>query len=143
MTERSSREHGIESTLTVKGEPFDMNPHTAHSLTMVAREAVFNAILHASPQTIRVELEFSADAIQIEVTDDGQGFVVANSQSEEHYGIQGMRERIAIFGGTLSIESAPQKGTSVCIHLSRRGLQAASHPSGVKSLPVFRSRPIC
>jgi signal transduction histidine kinase/ligand-binding sensor domain-containing protein len=139
MTERSSREHGVESTLAVNGEPFDMNPQTAHSLTMVAREAVFNAILHANPQTIRVKLEFSADALQIEVTDDGQGFVVANSQSEEHYGIQGMRERIAVFGGTLSIESAPQMGTSVLIHLSRAGVLTASSSIGARSLPVLRS----
>jgi len=139
MTERSSREHGVESTLAVNGEPFDMNPQTAHSLTMVAREAVFNAILHANPQTIRVKLEFSADALQIEVADDGQGFVVANSQSEEHYGIQGMRERIAVFGGTLSIESTPQMGTSVLIHLSRAGVLTAAPSIGPRSLPVLRS----
>jgi signal transduction histidine kinase len=139
MTERISREHGVECTLAVNGEPFDMNPQTAHSLTMVAREAVFNAILHANPQAIRVKLEFSADALQIEVTDDGQGFVVANLQSEEHYGIQGMRERIAVFGGTLRIESAPQMGTSVLIHLSRAGVLTASPSIGVRSLPVLRS----
>lgn len=143
MTERSSREHGVESTLAVNGEPFDMNPQTAHSLTMVAREAVFNAILHATPQTICVKLMFSADALEIEVTDDGQGFEVDASRSEEHYGIQGMRERIAVFGGTLSFESAPQQGTSVRIHLSRAGVQAASPLSNVRSLPVFRSKPIC
>jgi ligand-binding sensor domain-containing protein/signal transduction histidine kinase len=143
MAERSSREHGVESTLVVNGEPFDMNPQTAHSLTMVVREAVFNAILHANPQTIRVKLEFSADALQIEVTDDGQGFVVAASQSEEHYGIQGMRERIAVFEGTLSIESAPQEGTSVLIYLPRAGVLTVSPTVGVRSLPVFRSKPIC
>ena len=137
MTERSSREHGIDSTLVVNGEPFDMNPGTAHSITMVAREAVFNAILHANPQSIQVKLDFSSDALQLDVTDDGQGFEVADSQSEEHYGIQGMRERIAIFGGTMSINSAPQKGTSVLICLPRAGVLAASPPAGVGSLPHF------
>jgi len=139
MTEKVSREHGVESTLVVNGEPFDMNQQTAHSLTMVAREAVFNAILHANPQTISVKLEFSADALQIDVTDDGQGFVVANSQSEEHYGIQGMRERIAVFGGTMKIESAPQLGTSVLIHLSRAGVLSASPSIGARSLPFLRT----
>jgi signal transduction histidine kinase len=137
MTERSSREHGIDSTLVVNGEPFDMNPGTVHSITMVAREAVFNAILHANPQSIQVKLGFSSDALQLDVTDDGQGFEVAHSQSEEHYGIQGMRERIAVFGGTMSINSAPQKGTSVLICLPRAGVLAASPPAGVGSLPHF------
>jgi signal transduction histidine kinase len=139
MTGRISREHGVECALVVNGEPFDLNPQAAHSLTMVAREAVFNAILHANPQGIRVKLEFSADALQIKVTDDGKGFVVANLQSEEHYGIQGMRERIAVFGGALSIESAPQMGTSVLIHLPRAGVLTASPSIGVRSLPVLRS----
>jgi ligand-binding sensor domain-containing protein/signal transduction histidine kinase len=137
MTERSSREHGIDSTLVVNGEAFDMNPRTAQSITMVAREAVFNAILHANPQSIRVKLDFSSDALQLSVTDDGQGFEVADSQSEEHYGIQGMMERIAVFGGTMSIHSAPQKGTSVLICLPRAGVQAASPKAGVGSLPHF------
>ena len=139
MTERVSREHGVESTLVVNGDPIDINPQTAHSLTMVVREAVFNAILHANPQAISVKIEFSADALQIEVTDDGQGIVVANSQSEVHYGIQGMRERIGVFGGTLSIESAPQMGTSVLIHLSRAGVLTATQSIGARSLPVLRS----
>jgi ligand-binding sensor domain-containing protein/signal transduction histidine kinase len=126
MTERSSREHGVDTTLVVNGEPFDMIPRAAHSLTMVAREAVFNAILHANPQSIRVELDFSSDALQIVVSDDGQGFAVASAQPEEHYGIQGMRERINSFGGTLYIESASDKGTSVHIHLPRASLQSVS-----------------
>jgi ligand-binding sensor domain-containing protein/signal transduction histidine kinase len=137
MTERSSREHGVDSTLVVNGEPFDMNPRTAHSLTMVVREAVFNAILHANPQSIQVRLDFSTDALQLCVTDDGQGFELADTRSEEHYGIQGMRERIAAFGGTMSINSAPHKGTSVHILLPRAGVQAASPPAGPGSLPHF------
>jgi len=137
MTERSSREHGIDSTLVVNGAPFDMNPGTARSITMVAREAVFNAILHANPQSIQVKLDFSSDALELIVTDDGQGFEVADSQSEEHYGIQGMRERIAVFGGTMSINSTPQEGTSVLICLPRAGIQSALPPAGVGSLPHF------
>jgi anti-sigma regulatory factor (Ser/Thr protein kinase) len=86
MTEKSSREHGVESNLVVIGEPLAMNPHTSHSLTMVVREAVFNAILHANTQTISIKLSFSADALRIEVADDGQGFVVAASRPEEHHG---------------------------------------------------------
>ena len=139
MTEKSSREHGVESNLVVIGEPFAMNPHTSHSLTMVVREAVFNAILHANPQTISIKLSFSADALRIEVADDGQGFVVAASRPEEHYGIQGMIERIAAFGGTMNIESSTQEGTSVVIHLPRDGALTASRPAGARSLPVFRS----
>ncbi|MGD0546494.1 MAG: two-component regulator propeller domain-containing protein [Terracidiphilus sp.] len=119
LTERSSREHGVETALLVNGKSFDINPQAAHSLTMVVREAVFNAILHAKAQSIRVQLDFAADDLRISVTDDGQGFAVAASPSEEHYGIQGMRERVAGLGGMLNIASDQDKGSSVHICLPR------------------------
>jgi ligand-binding sensor domain-containing protein/signal transduction histidine kinase len=126
MTVRSSRQHGVETTLAVYGEPFDIDPRAAYSLTMVAREAVFNAILHANPQSIRVALDFLPQVLQIVVIDDGQGFTAAASHSDDHYGIQGMRERIVGFGGTLDILSAPADGTSVRVRLPRAGIQCGS-----------------
>ena len=137
MTGRSSRDHGVEATLVVNGEPFDIVPRAAHSFTMVAREAVFNAILHANPQSIRVVLDFLPQALQITVTDDGPGFKVVPSPSDNHYGIQGMRERIASFGGTLDIEIAPNKGTSVRVQLPRARIQPATRGARTRIFPFL------
>src|ERR1017187_2957925 len=60
MTERTWRTYGIETTLVVSGEQFDINQKTSHAIAMVVREAIFNAVLHANAQNIRVQVDFSA-----------------------------------------------------------------------------------
>jgi signal transduction histidine kinase len=119
ITRRIMREHGVETSLIVDGDIFPLGPRTSHSLAMVVREAIFNAILHARPQSIKVELHFSSDLLEIVVTDDGQGFTPETSQPEDHFGIQGMTERIAGFGGQLQIRSTQETGTVVRIMLPR------------------------
>jgi signal transduction histidine kinase/ligand-binding sensor domain-containing protein len=122
ITGRGLREHGVETSLVVDGETFPLGPRTSHALAMVVREAIFNAILHAHPQAIRVELHFSPNILEIVVTDDGQGFTPEAVQPEDHFGIQGMRERIAGFGGQLQIRSAKGTGTAVRVTLPRTGV---------------------
>jgi signal transduction histidine kinase/ligand-binding sensor domain-containing protein len=119
ITKRSMREHGVETSLVVDGEAFLLGPRTSHSLAMMVREAIFNAILHAHPQSIKVELHFLPNMLEIVVADDGQGFSPDAPQPEDHFGIQGMRERIAGFGGQLQIRSARETGTVVRILLPR------------------------
>jgi ligand-binding sensor domain-containing protein/signal transduction histidine kinase len=122
ITRRIMREHGVETSLVVDGDIFPLAPRTSHSLAMVVREAIFNAILHARPESIKVELRFSSDTLEIVVTDDGQGFTSEALQPEDHFGIQGMRERIAVFGGQLQIRSVRETGTVVRVMLPRVGL---------------------
>jgi signal transduction histidine kinase len=117
LTERVAREYGIETALVVTGSSFELDQPSTHALTMVVREAVFNAVLHANAQTIRVEIEFAPRELAIAIVDDGQGFTPTASPSEDHFGIHGMQERIDELGGKLAIESLPGKGTRVRILL--------------------------
>lgn len=89
----------------------------------LVQEALTNVAKHAEAHTIRVGISESAGALQIEVQDDGKGFdPEATSQG---FGLQGMRERVSLAGGTLSI-SPTKRGTLVCARL----------PIGVASTPV-------
>jgi ligand-binding sensor domain-containing protein len=133
MTERTWRAYGIETTLVVSGEPFDINQQTSHAIAMVVREAIFNAVLHANAQNIRVHVDFSARDLAIGISDDGQGFTATDSNPEGHYGILGMQERIADFDGELAIDSAPGQGTSVRILLPGARTQAPSPRPETKS----------
>jgi ligand-binding sensor domain-containing protein/signal transduction histidine kinase len=119
MTERNARKYGVDSTLQVSGEPFEMSQSTSRALAMVVREAVFNAILHGDTQSIRITIAFSLNELLIEVADDGQGFLVSASYAEDDYGLKGMRERVDGLGGTIHIDSTQGKGTSVRVHMPR------------------------
>lgn len=72
----------------------------ARELCQVLKEAVSNAVRHAGATAIRAELVVSAAGIEAAVLDDGIGIVpeVAQAGRPGHWGIIGMRERIARLG---------------------------------------------
>ncbi len=101
----------------VSGTYRPLAPKTEAELLRIAQEAVTNAVRHAKASHIAIELRFSARALEMMVQDDGCGFDgqphAQSSGPEGHFGLTGMRERVAEIGGTLEIDSAPGRGTRV------------------------------
>jgi ligand-binding sensor domain-containing protein/two-component sensor histidine kinase len=101
----------------VMGTYRPLPPKTEAELLKIAQEAVANAVRHANPEHIAVELRFGARDLAMTIQDDGCGFDgqphPQSSGPEGHFGLTGMRERTAGIGGTLAIDSAPGKGTRV------------------------------
>jgi signal transduction histidine kinase len=126
ITERIWRAYGMEAVLAVNGVPSEMNEATVRALTMIVREAVFNAILHANAQSIRVELTYSPGGVTIAIVDDGQGFAVNASPADDDYGIMGMRERADSLRGKLTIESTPGRGTTVLVKVPTNPVDTAA-----------------
>ncbi|MGN5129373.1 nitrate/nitrite two-component system sensor histidine kinase NarQ [Aeromonas hydrophila] len=86
-----------------------------HILQLI-REAVLNAIKHASAQVIDVSCETLADGnIQVQISDDGVGIGIASS-AVNHYGLSIMNERASKLHGLLTISERPPRGT--CVHLT-------------------------
>jgi signal transduction histidine kinase len=97
----------------------------ARELLMVIREAVYNGALHGRPQRIQIKLVYSRDELSSSVTDDGCGFDPAKrSEGGQHYGIEGMRERVERMGGRIGIVSVPARGTTVSFSVRRSHLQS-------------------
>jgi len=90
-------------------------------LYRIAQEALANTITHA--QALHVEITFTAEATELRLTivDDGQGFEPAGNRLESnerpHFGLLSMRERAQSLGGSLQIESYPQRGTRITVIL--------------------------
>ena len=83
----------------------------------VAEEAVNNARKHAEAEHIWVRMRRQAGALVIEIADDGVGFNVgavdASYALRGSLGMVSMRERTELLGGTLSVDSAEGRGTTV------------------------------
>jgi len=83
----------------------------------IVREALANVIKHAGASNARVVLERTQRSLRVSVEDDGSGARIARarqgSATDEHYGLEIMRERARRIGGSLKIVSAPGKGTQV------------------------------
>jgi len=92
------------------------------TLYRVLQEALTNVIKHAQASQVWVDLSVEDNIVNLTIQDDGIGFSEEQSASNG-IGIAGLRERLTIAGGTLSISSGPQHGTilSAQLPLSGRG----------------------
>ncbi|HEX5592664.1 MAG TPA: sensor histidine kinase [Solirubrobacterales bacterium] len=102
----------IEAALSVEGDFSDLGDDAQLVVYRVAQEALSNAARHSGAEQVEVRLRRGdGDGVVLEVSDDGRGF--AFDESERGLGIGGMRERALLIGAELSIESRPDKGTTV------------------------------
>lgn len=89
------------------------------SLYRFLQEALTNIAAHAQASDVQVTLEEASGEVRLTVTDDGVGFELEllDEHTATGMGIAGMRERIELLGGTVTIESALTSGTSVTARL--------------------------
>jgi two-component system sensor histidine kinase DegS len=87
---------------------------------MTVREALANAVAHAKPKSIDIDVCFTKQNLEIEVRDDGRGFDPSGPSRNGHFGILGMQERVRLLQGSLTIESKPEQGARVRIVMPRR-----------------------
>ena len=82
----------------------------------LAQEALNNVAKHARANHVDVVLERSAESMSVIIEDNGVGFDVANAEAAGRgLGLIGMRERAALVGAELQIESTPGRGTTVIV----------------------------
>lgn len=86
------------------------------ALFRLVQESVQNALKHANAREIHVKLEMTRDFISILIKDDGEGFDLKKKKAES-FGIIGMKERVDLLGGELSIDSKTGVGTVVLIRV--------------------------
>ena len=87
------------------------------ALYRIVQEALTNIARHAQAKSASILIEKHGETVRAIVEDDGVGFDVSTNQGERHLGLLGMRERAELLGGTLTIESTPERGTSVFIEI--------------------------
>ena len=96
-----------------------LSDNAAHALMMVIRELVLNAVKHGRAKRIRISGSVENERLLFAVTDDGCGFDpgARPDVGQGHFGLQGVRERLERFGGTMNIESRAGRGTRVSASL--------------------------
>jgi len=82
------------------------------TLYRVVQEALTNVAKHAAAQSVSVLLIRRGASASAVVEDDGEGFTTTD-EAAGGIGLAGMRERLALLGGRLTIESDPATGTTV------------------------------
>jgi signal transduction histidine kinase len=98
------------------GERASAVPPLATCLYRVAQESLNNVAKHARASVVQVRLALDAEAgaIELQVSDNGQGLAdPALLRKPESFGFLGMNERLRMLGGVLTLHGAPGQGTTV------------------------------
>ena len=95
---------------------------TVHAILAVIRELVSNAVRHGNAWSIRIAGVMEGEMLLFSVTDDGSGFDVEHRKNsdEGHFGIDGIRERLARLEGSLSYETPRSGGTKAVVRIPLR-----------------------
>lgn len=90
------------------------------ALYRIVQETLTNVARHARAKSVSVLVERRGQAVVAVVEDDGVGFDVLAAHANGRLGLLGMRERAELLGGSLTVESAPGRGTSVFVEIPLR-----------------------
>jgi signal transduction histidine kinase len=112
------RRAGLAVEVLVEGTPRDLAPGIDLTAYRVVQEGLTNALRHAGDAHARLVLRYGSDALQVEVADDGTG--PATHGNGQGHGLIGMRERVALLGGTLETGARPGGGFLVHAELPLR-----------------------
>jgi signal transduction histidine kinase len=107
---------GLRAEFELDGEGPLLSARAQAELLRILQEALNNVRKHADATVVRVRVTSEAGSASLSVTDNGRGFepaVVDNGR----YGLQSMRERAELIGGSLAVESHPQDGTRVRVEV--------------------------
>ncbi|HVP21437.1 MAG TPA: sensor histidine kinase [Anaerolineaceae bacterium] len=89
------------------------SPEIEHTFYRITEEALRNVTQHAGAHHLAVSLQEKTHHLTLTIQDDGRGFSFDNIDSEQRFGIQGMRERAESIGASFSIKSEPGRGTTL------------------------------
>ncbi|MEU1347842.1 sensor histidine kinase [Streptomyces sp. NPDC005795] len=106
--DRFTEDTGLDVTADLADLACDQPTRIA--LLRCTQESLANVRKHAAATTVGVVLSQGFDTIELEITDDGSGFVVEDSHG---FGLDGMRKRLAEFGGGLTVTSSLGDGTRI------------------------------
>jgi len=117
--EEFAQAHKIAMTVQTEGlDPDGLSPLLQGTVYRVLQEALTNVARHARAQQVNVRLVRGADSVELRVQDDGAGFKPGNSG---RLGLRGMRERAALLGGSVKVDSHPGAGTTITVRIPVRG----------------------
>lgn len=118
------RTTGIQTHFSLNGVARPLPQPVEFTFFRAVQESLTNVRKHANAQNVQVCLEYRPDAVCLTVEDDGVGA----AEITGGYGLIGLRERVELHGGQLSIETAPGKGFCLQIQIPDGGTRERPDP---------------
>jgi signal transduction histidine kinase len=131
-----TRASGLDVSFTVQGVPGPLPGGLALAAYRIIQESLTNTRKHGGPRaSARVLLRYCEDVLMLQITDDGRGATVADGAG---HGLTGMRERVALYNGTLRTGPLPGGGYQVTARLP---VVRGAVPAGQDGAPPGQASP--
>ncbi|MGQ9834323.1 MAG: sensor histidine kinase [Candidatus Villigracilaceae bacterium] len=117
MAESAAARVNLDLELALPNPMPGLAPAVEQCLYRIAQETVENVAHHANAKRLTLRLESDAGRWKLTVQDDGLGFDPREDPAAGHFGLVGMKERAALSGGRLTIDSQKGKGTKIVLEI--------------------------
>ncbi|TXN81282.1 ATP-binding protein [Methylobacterium sp. WL8] len=117
--------HGVRADLEFLGEPVRLPAAAESAVYRIVQEALTNVLKHARADTVSVSVEHRPEEVRVIIEDDGVGFdpeavpppPADGSPPKPRLGLSGIRERLSLLDGALTLEASPSVGTTLFIRI--------------------------
>lgn len=119
---------GIKCLLTHNEDEteFDLDPDLSIALFRIFQETLTNIMKHAQASEVRILIQNNPQRIELIISDNGKGFSQDARSKPRSFGLRGIQERVAHFGGEVSFVSAPGQGTTVAVVIPYPSVNSAT-----------------
>ena len=108
---------GILCNIDSADEGISVEPNIAITLFRILQEALNNIMKHAQADEVLVSIYNHSNNISLRVSDNGQGLSGQDKLKPRSFGLRGIQERVARFGGEVSIGGKPGQGTTIAVNI--------------------------
>jgi signal transduction histidine kinase len=116
-----SEKTGIGVQTAATGSPLPLHPEVEVTLLRAAQEALNNVRKHASASQVDITLSYIGNVVILDVQDNGLGLdggtKKKTAETEGGFGLVAMRQRVAQFNGSVTLESDPGEGTTLVVEI--------------------------
>ena len=127
-----ARRTGIECELVEDETEYHLDDQCATALFRILQESLNNVARHARASKVRIDLHRHADMLTMTIRDNGVGMQPGSRNRTGSFGLVGIEERVNILGGSFSISSGPDTGTTIVVTIPVGGHLA--------DMPAFASQ---
>jgi signal transduction histidine kinase len=120
-----ARNAGVRSRVAISDDVGRLNPELEAAIYRVVQESLHNVGKHAQAHEVNIQMARENGTLRLMVEDDGVGIAATTNTGRRTFGLAGMRERIAMLGGSLKINSRKGQGTRITVVVPVAGRNAA------------------
>ncbi len=127
LCEEITKKYKIDVHFVEHSFPRNLRKDVELCLFRVAQEGLNNVVKHSEASSVQVELSANRNNLSLRISDAGKGFNPAVKNLHSGIGLVGMRERLRLVDGKLSIVSEPMRGTEVLAEIPLSTAMAVEH----------------